>query len=202
MPRVSTSALVSVSGSIRLAGCAGARIERSYLWGLVMLAVVVVMCLAANAYLAVTHVDAPGLPRYGATAAIHNPFVWMFVCAFGQAVSHAAEPHLPPRVNGTTEWVPLADFIKGTTTYGSSRLPAFERGVRLLAQVFFGTFDEWLAAPRLPPVYVLESMWALGYQPARRREIRELSRKCLESGNPALDYIGIGGGTLMRASRD
>jgi hypothetical protein len=61
-----------------------------------------------------------------------------------------------------------------------------------------------LAAPgagavRPCPVLLLELLWRCGHDPARRAAWRALSAQAIESGNPALDYIGIGGPTPLRA---
>ena len=61
-----------------------------------------------------------------------------------------------------------------------------------------GTVDEIVASPRLLPVLLLELLWLLGHDPVRRAAWRSLSARAIVSGNPALDYIGIGGPTPLR----
>jgi hypothetical protein len=46
---------------------------------------------------------------------------------------------------------------------------------------------------------VLELLWALGHDPRRRAAARALSAAAIASGNPALDYVGTGGPTPLRA---
>jgi hypothetical protein len=72
------------------------------------------------------------------------------------------------------------------------------RGGQLAAQAGFGTVDEIVASPRLLPVLLLELLRLLGHDPARRAAWRSLSARAIASGNPALDYIGIGGPTPLR----
>jgi hypothetical protein len=76
------------------------------------------------------------------------------------------------------------------------------RAGQLAAQAAFGTVDEIVASPRLLPVLLLELLWLLGYDPVRRAAWRTLSARAIASGNPALDYIGIGGPTPLRGLRD
>jgi hypothetical protein len=55
-----------------------------------------------------------------------------------------------------------------------------------------------VGSPRLLPVLLLELLWLLGHDPVRRAAWRSLSARAIASGNPALDYIGIGGPTPLR----
>ena len=73
------------------------------------------------------------------------------------------------------------------------------RAGQLAAQAVFGTVDEIVASPRLLPVLLLELLWLLGHDPERRSAWRALSARAIASGNPALDYIGTGGPTPLRA---
>ena len=65
-------------------------------------------------------------------------------------------------------------------------------------QLLLGAVDEIVASPRLLPVLLLELLWLLGHDPVRRAAGRTLSAQAIASGNPALDYIGIGGPTPLR----
>ena len=45
---------------------------------------------------------------------------------------------------------------------------------------------------------LLELLWLVGHDPARRAAGRAMSARAIASGNPALDYIGTGGPTPLR----
>jgi hypothetical protein len=66
-------------------------------------------------------------------------------------------------------------------------------------QAIFGTIDEIVASPRLLPVLLLELLWLFGHDPERRAHWRTFFARAIASGNPALDYIGIGGPTPLRS---
>jgi hypothetical protein len=94
--------------------------------------------------------------------------------------------------------VPVREYLLGRP---GARHPAgrvLRRGGQLAAQTVFGTVDELAASPRLLPVLVLELLWWLGHDPARRAAWKELSARAIASGNPAVDYIGVGGSTPLR----
>jgi hypothetical protein len=122
----------------------------------------------------------------------------MLVSAAVQAWSHLPEPMLPPRINGDRRWIPLRTFLLGTPEQ-PLRLATI---ARRLAVVTFasaaGTVDEFIATPRLLPLHVLELMWMAGYRPEQRARWKAMSAAAVASGNPALDYVGIGGATLLR----
>jgi hypothetical protein len=48
-------------------------------------------------------------------------------------------------------------------------------------------------------VLLLELLWLFGHDPVRRAAWRALSARAIANGNPALDYIGTGGPTPLRA---
>jgi len=117
---------------------------------------------------------------------------WVLVALVGsllQAASHALEP-LPPRVTRSAHWVPIGKYL----LEGPGRV---RRLGHLAAQAVFGTVDELVASPRLLPVLLLRLLWLTGHDAARRREALDLARRAIASGNPALDYIGTGGGTPL-----
>jgi hypothetical protein len=62
----------------------------------------------------------------------------------------------------------------------------------------FGTFDELVASPRLLPVLLLDALWRLGHDAGRRDAWRAQANRAIASGNPGLDFIGIGGSTRLR----
>jgi|GEM_PF-2008653 len=117
------------------------------------------------------------------------------------ALSHLREPLLPPRLNGLAHWAPLsAMFLRP----GGGLLPAgalARSAVRLLALgVVWGTINELWGFWRLTPVSVLRGLWALGYQPARRARVVGAADEAMALGNPALDFVGVGGAApLARA---
>jgi hypothetical protein len=181
---------------------AWAILERAALWGAIMVGLVAVFWLLANAQFTLTHSDDPGAPFYSAWSTFHNPYIWMAVTSLGQAISHIPEPELPPRLNGLHDWMPIREYLCGAPTVrhedGRVRtLSLGERLGRMASHFFFGPVDEWLAAGRLFPIYVLELLWAFGYQRARREEIHALADRSIARGNPALDWIGTGGGRFL-----
>lgn len=156
--------------------------ERLFLWGLVSVA-----WAFALQRLSVVWVST-GYP------------VWapLFGLAFLQAASHAPEPRLPPRVTGTARWMSIAEYLSADD---GSRLPVGTLLFRVLTLVetsIYGTLDEAIASPRLAPIQLLEVLWLLGYAPERRSAWKQLSAKAAESEQPAIDYIGVGGGATLR----
>ena len=155
---------------------AWATLERDLVWGVALTATAGAMWLAA-ARLSQSGI-APWWPLAGS--------------AFLQMFSHALEP-LPPRVSRSPNWLPVMTYL----TVGSlgERL---RHVVHVTVQFVCGFVAEALASPRLICVVVLEGLWLLGWHPEQRAAWKALSRRAIASGNPALDYIGIGGGTTLR----
>jgi hypothetical protein len=153
--------------------------ERDPLWG--------TACLALGA----------GLYLLAGVAAPYSPAVWLVGFSFLQAASHVLEP-LPPRVSRSPRWVPVAEYLLGRPGHRHPAGRVLRRGGQLAAQTVFGTVDELVASPRLLPVLVLELLWWLGHDPVRRAAWKELSARAIASGNPAVDYIGVGGSTPLR----
>lgn len=179
---------------------AWAAIERDVLWGVTLVALVFGMWIGANAQFALTHAEDPRAPFYVAWHAPHNPWMWMAITSLGQALSHLPEPDLPPRLNGTPDWVPLRAYFLGPlagSDHPATKQPCIGRCARMISHFFFGPLDEWIAAPRLLPVYVLEGLWCVGHRRARREAIHALADESLARGNPALDFIGTGGGRFL-----
>jgi hypothetical protein len=96
-------------------------------------------------------------------------------------------------------WIPPAEYLLGRPGHRHPPGTVLRRAGQLAAQAVFGTVDEIVASPRLLPVLLLELLWLLGHDPVRRAAWRSLSACAIASGNPALDYIGIGGPTPLRA---
>jgi hypothetical protein len=97
-------------------------------------------------------------------------------------------------------WIPAAEYLLGRPGHPHPPGIVLRRAGQLAAQAVFGTVDEIVASPRLLPVLLLELLWLLGHDPVRRAARRSLSARAIASGNPALDYIGIGGPTPLRAA--
>jgi hypothetical protein len=127
-----------------------------------------------------------------------QPWAWVLLAGALQAGSHILEP-LPPRVTRSVHWVPPARYLLGSPGHRNPPGTVARRAGQLAAQAVFGTVDEIVASPRLLPVLLLELLWLLGHDPERRSAWRALSARAIASGNPALDYIGTGGPTPLRA---
>jgi hypothetical protein len=164
----------------------------------VMLPVIAFLWLGANGwYVAFASSDG----SYQGAGLTGNPVFWMSMTSILQALSHGFEPGLPPRMNGTGVWIPLWAFLRGDPEYPSSTEALALRVLRIIAHAFLGAFDEWIATPRLLPVYVLDVMWRMGYMPGKKEAICKLAERCIAQGNPALDYIGTGGATFFGKAR-
>jgi len=157
--------------------------ERLVVWG-----------LAAVAWAAVIFAGARWFVSTG-----HSPWPPLFVLAFLQAFSHVAEPQLPPRVSGSSRWVKLRDHLRADDGASLSLPTLTRRWLGFAETAIYGTIDEAIASPRLAPIQLLEVLWLLGYAPGTRAAWKDLSARAAASGQPAIDYIGIGGGTTLRA---
>lgn len=158
---------------------------RSLAWALVVLAVLAGLC---GLGVTLARVAAPLGPWA-------SPAAWMLVVSTLQAYSHLFEAHVPPRANFERHWLPLREFV-----WGSPALPLAAR-VRKLSWTpiggVWGTFDEWYSSAKLLPFYLLELMWMCGYRPEQRAKHRARSLASLASGDPALDWVGVGGGASV-----
>ena len=143
---------------------------------------------------------AQALGRLGTveSSPLAQPWAWALIAGALQAGSHILEP-LPPRVTRSVHWIPPAEYLLGRASHRNPPGTVLRRAGQLTAQAVFGTVDEIVASPRLLPVLLLELLWLLGHDPVRRAAWRTLSARAIASGNPALDYIGIGGPTPLRA---
>lgn len=172
---------------------------RMWLWWVAMVPVVAALTMGANALYGQTFVlDPAARTWYAPVAFAFNPFLWMAVGAFLIALSHAPEPRLPPRVTQSRKWQSVPDYVLGPRGQRVSPGTACVRAARVALQSLWGTLDEWWASPRLMPYGFLLLMFKAGYQPQRKAELDAYVRKAIASGNPALDYVGIGGGTFLR----
>jgi hypothetical protein len=146
---------------------------------------------------------AQALGRLGAveSSPLAQAWAWLLFAGALQAGSHILEP-LPPRVTRSVYWIPPVEYLLGRAGHRNRPGTAARRAGQLTAQAVFGTVDEIVASPRLLPVLLLELLWLLRHDPVRRAAWRTLSARAIASGNPALDYIGTGGPTPLRARPD
>lgn len=120
-----------------------------------------------------------------------NPWLWALVCAFLVALSHAPEAKLPPRAVEGDQWIGVYDYILRHPELPSGKVL---RALRVGLFPIWGTFDELWASPRLVPYGFLLLMFRVGYRPDVWQRHQDWLRRALQSGNPAIDYVGIGGG--------
>ena len=160
-----------------------ARATRLALWWLVMVGVVGALLAAACALagVATTRTLVAGFVASGAVISL----------------SHAFEPLFPPRAGDPMRWLPVPAYVFGEGGVRHGVATSMKRALRVAAYPFIGWIDEVWASPRLLPYNVLRAMLGAGYAPALRAALDERARRALASGNPALDYVGIGGGTFL-----
>lgn len=172
---------------------------RMWLWGAAMVPVVGALTLGAHALYSRTFVlDEAQRAWIAPVPLVLNPFVWMAIGAFLIAMSHAPEPRLPPRVTQSNGWQSVPLYVLGPREARHPLTIVCVRAGRVALQSLWGTLDEWWASPRLMPYGFLLLMFKAGYQPERKATLDGYVRRALASGNPALDYVGTGGGTFLR----
>jgi hypothetical protein len=164
--------------------------ERDPVWGGCAVGLAAALCLLAEVLGRLAAVEPSPLAQ---------PWAWLLFAGGLQAGSHILEP-LPPRVTRSVHWVPPMEYLLGRAGHRNPSGTVLRRAGQLTAQAVFGTVDEVVASPRLLPVLLLELLWLFGHDPVRRSAWRTLSARAIASGNPALDYIGIGGPTPLRAA--
>jgi hypothetical protein len=153
-------------------------IERDIAWGTIMCILGVSIWRAAQAFI----------------ASKLDPFSPMAVLVLAQTLSHSNEPMMPPRMSGSpTAWGPPARIqFRGRT---------FIDGVRKATWLSFlilcGCLNEWISCPRLIAVIAFDILSFFGWREERSREWKSLSRRAIQSGNPAIDFIGVGGGASL-----
>lgn len=176
-----------------------AKHTRMYLWGILMMPMVLLLLYAAGFFpkmVEMLHLNTLSLPLWNIS--LGSPWLWMWVSAFMIALSHAPEPKLPPRVTESLYWKSIPEYILGTSDEQLSRGTQLFRVFRVFLQSIWGTLDELWASPRLMPYNILMLMFRFGYRSEEANRLQGYVQKALASGNPALDYVGIGGGTYLR----
>ncbi len=118
------------------------------------------------------------------------------------SLSHSFEPLFPPRAGDPLRWLPAREYVLGARGAPTSAAVACARALRVGSFALIGWFDEVWASPRLLPYNVLRLLMAAGYAPSLRAELDARARRAWASGNPALDYVGIGGGTFLAPPTD
>jgi hypothetical protein len=164
-------------------------------WGVMVPIMGVLLALGTGWYSVFAAAD--GGAWYAPTAAWANPWLWTVLSATCVALSHVPEDYLPPRANGTKEWVLLKDYVRAEDRRDGRVLTIGLRLIRLTVVFLSGIADELWASPRLMPYNVLMVMFKLGYRPEVYSTIRGWVDRALESRNPALDFVGIGGGAYL-----
>jgi hypothetical protein len=160
-----------------------ARAVRLALWWWVMVMVVAALLVAACALGAVV------TPRALAVGvAISGAVV---------SLSHAFEPLFPPRAGDPLRWLSVAEYVWGPTAMRNTAGVVALRALRVASFTLIGWFDEMWAAPRLLPYNVLRLMLRAGYAPTLRATLDDRARRAWASGNPALDFVGVGGGSFL-----
>ena len=159
--------------------------ERLLLWWAVMVPVVGALYLLSGPVL--TQMTALGVP------------VWsgIFASAFLIAASHAPESALPPRASDPRRWMSIPAFVLAP---GLGLLQRLGRAARIPLLLALGTLDECWAAPRLMCYNYLMILMRLGYAPTLARKLHSWCDDAWKSGDPALDYVGTGGGTFLTQS--
>jgi hypothetical protein len=178
----------SIAGGLGYAGvlllwyAAVARVRRLLLWWLAMIPVILAL-LAGGVWL----------------ASLSGRWLALGFLAAGASISlsHAFEALYPPRAGDPLRWMPAREYVFGPPGARTPPIQAFARALRVGSFAIIGCFAELWASPRLLPYNVLRLMMAAGYAPALRVVLDERARRAWASGNPALDYVGIGGGTFL-----
>ena len=158
---------------------------RSPAWALVSLATITGLCALALS----ASTSSLASAWYG------NPLLLIVAVSSLQAYTHLFEANVPPRANFERHWLPLQEFLWG------DRSQPLRRRLAKLAWTpiggIWGTLDEWWASSKLLPIYLLELLWLVGYRPEQRELFRARSLEILATGDPALDWVGSGGGASV-----
>lgn len=113
------------------------------------------------------------------------------------AFSHLAEPLMPPRTAHRWRWMSVREYVLLPELRPATR--ALRVG-HLLVIALLGVIAESWASLRLMHYNWLLVMMRLGYARERYAELQGWSERAWASGNPALDFVGTGGGTFLAAT--
>jgi hypothetical protein len=160
--------------------------SRLWLWGLVMIPLVGALHAVAGLYHRAT----------GSSGVLASPLLWIALLPMVQAFSHLSEARLPPRVTASSRWKTVREFLAARSDGAGGPVV---RLLRLAGQVVWGTLAELWASPRLFPYGVLAQLRARGYARQRFEALDEMTRRAIASGQPAVDFIGSGGGAFLKA---
>lgn len=132
-------------------------------------------------------------------AALSAPDLWGLWLGFGvlTAASHAGESLQPPRSFDDEAWGDLGAYLRP-----EGRGLVATRLLRAAWIFVAGVFSELWASQRLLPYNVLFLLFRLGYRADVRDRLHDRVQRALASGNPALDYVGIGGAAQLRIPDD
>jgi hypothetical protein len=120
------------------------------------------------------------------------------VCAAVVTFPHAAEPKMPPRAGHPQEWRSVREVVFGTAAAPHGLGKVLRNGFRVAMYPWIGLVNELWASPRLMPYNVLRVLLRCGYEPALKQKLDARRDRAWATGNPALDYVGVGGGTFIR----
>jgi hypothetical protein len=112
------------------------------------------------------------------------------------ALSHLGEPLLPPRTADRWRWISVRDYLLAPELRSGTR--ALRVGHLLVITVIGIVAESW-ASLRLMHYNWLLLMMRLGYARERYAELQGWTERAWASGNPALDFVGTGGGTFLVA---
>lgn len=142
-----------------------------------------------------------GLLALAGFLAASVPLGWLVVGCLGSgaviSVSHAFEPYFPPRAGDPLRWLLLREYILGPADRRHPAPRTLGRLARVAGYALVGWVNELWAAPRLLPYNVLRLLLAAGYAPDLAAVLDDRARRAWASGNPALDFVGIGGGAFL-----
>jgi hypothetical protein len=128
-----------------------------------------------------------------------SPAWGVFLSASLVGLSHASEPLLPPRTVDRWRWVPLREYINGRGLGAGRRLA---RMLHVVLISVLGIVAEAWAALRLMHYNWLLLMMRLGYAPERYAELEDWTERAWATGQPALDFVGTGGGTFLAPANE
>jgi hypothetical protein len=110
------------------------------------------------------------------------------------ALSHGAEHFLPPRTVHPWRWTALRDYLDAPKFgFGAG----VRRWLQLVLIFVIGAVGESWASLRLMHYNWLMLMMRMGYAPQRYVELQDWVQRAWATGQPALDFVGSGGGTFL-----